>query len=166
MKNILSVIVIASCLTITYQDLKYRYIHLAGILVLALGLFFLEYNRLSTVLPTVISNCVFLTVLCFVLFLYFRIKNNDKKFINRYIGVGDLVLFAVFTIPFNTYNYIVFICSGCILAVLFWLFNLVIFNKHLVRIPLAGILTFYYSLVFITCQFVSFDTHTTTLIEI
>jgi hypothetical protein len=95
--------------------------------------------------------------LLMILHIYVKIKYGDKKIIDKYIGLGDVLIFIVFALSYNPNNYILFICSGCFIGIVYWLFQLLVYRKQNIRIPLAGILAAYHIFIYPLSALYKFD---------
>jgi hypothetical protein len=159
MHQVALVIIAVSSLIIFYTDLKSRYINALWVLVLgaAIGLFTLANYR-GDFLRNSLINLGFLLLLLFLLKMYFSIRNKRfVKIINRYIGVGDLMLFVALSIGYNLNNFIVILILGCLLSLFYYSLLTFLLRKKIIRIPLAGILAMTHFAILISCDLLSFD---------
>lgn len=118
-------------------------IHLYAIAILYSGIILLyivsyrdDYYKIT------ITNCILLLLYISILRFYIVIKKGySEKFLNKYIGTGDIITLTVFSFVYSTFNYIVFILLSCIVGLIFAIVSQKSKNKKPVYIPLAGILT-------------------------
>jgi hypothetical protein len=157
MRNIEFFITIICCLFIFYQDLKYRLIHVGIVILLAACLLLLNLNNLSLLFFWFSINVLFLVVLLITLKIYFSIRKGKIKLINRFIGLGDILLFLVFCLAYNLYNYTVFLLAGCTFSLLYWVVQNRALNKRIIRIPLGSFLAISHLLLQFVCMVNSYD---------
>ncbi len=126
---------------LSYQDFRYRAI---SWWIIPLLFVFLAYNNIKNFSFDIVKNNFllnfgFVLIQLGILYIYFSIKNRRfVNIINTYIGIGDILFFAVLTVCFSFFNYLVFqIVSFFLVAIGFGLFRL--FKKDFTpEIPLAG----------------------------
>lgn len=140
MQYISLVLIILSCILIVFQDFKSRLIHIGSIVILSVALVLLNLFRYKTLLFCFGVNLVFLFFLFATLYFYFRLRKGERKLVDRYIGLGDIVLLFSFGLAYNLYNFTVFIIGGCLLSLIYVGLVTGILRKRMIRIPLAGCL--------------------------
>ena len=127
-----------STLMITYQDFKYRAVHLVFLLSLfaASILDAIQYKR---PIGQMLQTFIFLLVVLVLLSTYLSLKSREIiNPIKQHLGLGDLLFFLA-TIPMFCFNgYILFFISGLLFALL----ASQIFKEKLTDqgIPLAGLM--------------------------
>ena len=161
MQLILFLPMLLGCCFISYQDFSQKLIHVGSVLLLAVGVFIFRISEYKIVFQWFLINSFFLIALSICLYLYFRIRRGEKQIVNKYIGLGDVLLFLIFCFAYNLHNYVMFILFSCVLGLLYWIFVSFVSNKKNVKIPLAGIMAFVHLIVAIFCFIMSFDPLTT-----
>ncbi|MCH8331489.1 MAG: hypothetical protein IH946_08950 [Bacteroidetes bacterium] len=130
---------------IAYQDLRFRAIHWITLPSLfALLLFRAIINIPFTELAVeIMQNLLFVGLQIGILFIYvlFHFRQPNKFFV-KFLGFGDVLFLIVITVGFITSNFILFLTSGYMIAVLSYSF-IRIWNKKQITIPLAGILAIF-----------------------
>lgn len=129
-------LMIVSTAIITYQDFSMRYIHIASIVILLAGILLYRAKNIAISAEYLIINIIYLSMLLLLLYGYFTLKYGKKKFINRYIGSGDVILFAIFCIFYGLFYYIIFLICSCFIALCIGIY--LRRGKTITRIPLAG----------------------------
>ena len=157
MQTIALLLTLFSSLVILYQDFKRRQIHLFAIIVLGMSFILFRINEFRILLFHSFINFVFLVILFAILRLYFRLRKGEKKLINRYIGMGDVLIFVAFCFAYSLYNFTLFILAGCITGLLYWVIQNLVLNKKIIRIPLAGILVLVHLVITLICFKYSYD---------
>jgi len=102
-----------------YQDWKYREIHLFPMLFF----FIATYKLVSPMWQMIFINLSFLAVQLVFLTLYFSIK--EMKMVNLtqdYLGWGDILLLAAFSLFFHPVNFMIFMVAALIGSLLLHLF--------------------------------------------
>lgn len=142
---------------VAYQDISSRWIHLFSIILLGIGTLFYGIRNVL-LLPSLLVNLGFLVILYVVLRLYILVRKGlNEKFINRYMGMGDIWIMLVLCTGYSLYNYVVVILLSCISALLFWAMRNYLFNKQMVRIPLAGFIAVTHCILFFICTIGVYD---------
>lgn len=124
-----------------YEDIRFRLVHVYWYPVVVPGLLglALEAQVFYTVLQQTGQNMLFISLLLFVLTLYFSIK--EKKLVNlfaNYMGWGDVLFFLSAVVYFPLDHYILFFIITVLVALLLTpiFYRLQGKDRH---IPLAGI---------------------------
>ncbi len=137
---------INSCLllllvTVVLQDFKHRLI--SWPLIPLLLLCFLANGLIKTpmaeLLQYTLFNSGFILLQLLVLTFYISIKN--KKFVNivdSYMGLGDILFFAVITTAFSPVNFILFYLAGLVFTLISHRIYIAINKGGSKEIPLAG----------------------------
>ncbi|WP_425236624.1 hypothetical protein [Ulvibacterium sp.] len=140
MEVFLEMVLFVLLLLVFFQDMRYRAIHVALPLVIALlgmVLFFIKNYPVWILWHTFL----FLVLTCSGLYVYLSFK--AKKLVNPFISIGEgdfLLFFAV--IPFfSTSNYILFFITGMLFSMFAFFIIRAITKTNLV--PLAGLLALY-----------------------
>ena len=144
--NILgAILMLLSGFWIFYQDMTSRWIHIVGFLLFAIGVYLNNTGNFIEIGSLFIVNIIFLCILFAVLKLQLHLrKGKNEKMLNRYIGIGDVIILLIFCYAFNLHNLIVFIITSCTISLLYYYFRVIILKKRTVRIPLAGIMALNY----------------------
>ncbi|RYD54588.1 MAG: hypothetical protein EOP56_18865 [Sphingobacteriales bacterium] len=136
-----TILILASCLLITYQDFKARLIHLACFLILGTGIILFILPSFLFLYPLYILNLVFCLLLISILKLYIRIRRGrNENLINKYLGSGDVLMLAMLCFFFTPSTYILFVLVSCMTGIIYFLLARSAVAKQ-VQIPLAGIMT-------------------------
>ena len=133
--NIFLLLVLALCLmSVIYQDLKFRLIHVALPIIISLtGIGFLNFNSIPFYFIYFNIGFIFLSFLFVFLFFKIKYKSKIKDFFDKYLGVGDVVFYLSISPFFILTNFIlIYICT-----LIFSMILALIFNKK-TSIPLAG----------------------------
>jgi hypothetical protein len=148
----LKLIVIFLLLCIAYEDFKDRMVKLVYYILFVFFLLFLRFDTISgsEFLIVFVMNLTYLLLLLSMslLVLYLRYKKITNPFL--YIGVGDLILLFTFCLWFDTLNFVLFNTISLVIALLthILLNRFHFYSKH-TTIPLAGIQSLCFSIVFI-----------------
>lgn len=126
-------------LLVSFQDWKYRRIHVMLPILIFIFSYFLEQSKNNNNIAwrtMVLNSAFFLTTLGFLI-IYMSIKH--KKFLNpfqNYFGFGDLLFYISLTPMFLLHNYILFF----ILSMIFAISMQILFKKIIQEnsVPLAG----------------------------
>ncbi len=132
--------VLGACLLIIFQDFGKRLIHIGSLLLLIAGLIAFNLQHWSVLYKLSLINCAFVIILLAIIKCYIFIRKRDKKFVDRYIGSGDIAAFFVFCIGYDLYNFIVLILLGCICCLIYQAAAILFYKKTVIRLPLAGAL--------------------------
>lgn len=123
-----------------FQDFKQREISWFLIPIAFVGFFYaaMYNNAFEVVLKDVVFNLIFIIVQIILLTIYMSVKNKKLvNIVNTYIGIGDILFFAVIAAAFSPFNFIIFYLASTILTLLgFVLISMV--KKSAKEIPLAG----------------------------
>ncbi len=142
---------------IFYEDVTRRYISFISILVLFAGCILYNIASLPYFGEIFLINIGFLFFFLGFLKLYFSIKNQkNEKLINRYIGLGDVLLLLCLCFSYTLNNYIIVILLSCVVSIMFWFVNM-LRRRTVIRIPLAGVLSLVHLIVIIYCTFTSLN---------
>lgn len=145
-------ILICILLCLAWQDIKKRTISI--FILIALGLFSISFILIQKVnIENIIINLTITILILGFLSMYYKVKLGIKtRIINRFLGLGDILLLLLLTPFFSPVNFIIYINSACILALVFELF----INKENNTIPLVSYLTLSY-LLLMTFQSIVFS---------
>lgn len=157
--NILGLTIsLLGCSLITYSDFKKRHIHLISILILFGGVMLMEmFGNYSLYTITAINISLLFVFLAILRLYIFMRKGWKERFINRYLGSGDVIILFVFCFSYGTLNYILFIIMSCVVGLLASIVYR-LKNKNIkLNIPLAGIMTLIHIPVIIYSEIASFD---------
>lgn len=134
------IITIAGAILVAYQDMNRRMIHLFSVLAMAAGTLWYSISN-EDLWKIILMNIGFLVVVFLLLRIYFLIKKGMKEaFIDRYIGMGDILVMLALCVGYNTYNLMVMILLSCVTALLIWAGWNLLLKRMMIRIPLAGII--------------------------
>lgn len=140
MGKVVTVLIVCCCLHILYQDLRYRLIHGITILILSLALIGSGLIQDNFFWLHFLINVSFMAILFVTLHIYFWFRKGEKTLINRFIGMGDILVLMAFGLGYSLYNFTIFIIAGCVLTLLYWSIQKIVFYKEIARLPLAGFL--------------------------
>lgn len=160
MHIIAGIMIWCACLLIIFQDFGKRLIHVGSLLLLGIGLILFNWHQLIILYTLFIINLLFTMILLLIIKCYIFLRNGDKKFIDRYIGSGDIAIFFVFCIGYDLYNFVLLILLGCICCLIYQAFAILLYKKKIIRLPLAGALAFIH---IITLLFSFFYLHNVTV---
>lgn len=124
-----------------YQDFRLREISWILFPVLAIIVIFIATLELSikTFISFTVFNIVFITIQLAVLAIYFSLKNKKLTLrLDKYIGLGDILLFYVFSLAFSPMNFIIFFTVSLFIILIIWLIISLIAKPKITTIPLAG----------------------------
>lgn len=137
----INIFLILLLLGIAYQDFTTRSVHIllfAVLLILSVWYSFI-YQKWSQLLGGWIFNFIFIAFQLAIVFLYIKMKFGwDKKIINNYLGIGDLVFFLPLVLILPPVNFLAFYISSLIGILLLTLLANMFFGKKIETIPLAG----------------------------
>ncbi len=156
-------LVLIPIVIIFYQDIKYRHISWWTIPLIpaCIVVRFIDSYNLSVLSNNLLINESILFFEIIVLTIYFSIKN--KQFINicqSYLGLGDILFFAVTAPFFFPIHFLVFQISGLLFCLLVSSIVWLIKKDWTFTIPLAGIfsiLFFGYLLLLFTADVIYFS---------
>ena len=135
---IFTVLLCLNLLFITYQDFKERKVYLINLLITLILISFYHYlNSYSTYsyLYTILLNCVFLSIIFLVLYLYTVLR--IKEIFLKTIGLGDIIFFIILAIGFPTLSFLIIFSSSLIFSFILFIFlKPRLTNK---TVPLAGL---------------------------
>ncbi len=140
MGKVITVLIVCCCLHILYQDLRYRLIHGITILILSLALIGSGLIQDNFFWLHFLINVSFMATLFVMLHVYFWFRKGEKTLINKFIGMGDILVLIAFGLGYSLYNFTLFIIAGCVLTLLYWVIQKIVFYKEIARLPLAGFL--------------------------
>lgn len=133
------VLTLLVCGWLCYQDFGKRYINVWSIGLLIIALVAYSYNSVYDV-DFFVINILYLGGILLLLFLYFFFVRRANKIIDRYIGLGDVLIFIVLALGYNLFNYTVLLLTGCVFSLIYFFVSAGIARRRTVRIPLAGCL--------------------------
>lgn len=145
MQTLSFLFILLSCIAIIYQDISYRFIHISFFVLLTVAC--IVYSRYqnteyATLLFTLV-NLSFIGLLLVFLHLYFYIKNKRlTKVINRYLGLGDVLIWIALAFSYSLFNWILVLISSCIFGLFYWVLYNLLLKQRVIRIPLAGCMAF------------------------
>jgi len=153
MNLVLVLFILLICIFIALQDFKYRAVAwylfpLLAFFVLTFG--YVEGIALKKLILFFEVNLIVVFFQLFFLTIYFSIKNK-KMFmpINEIIGLGDILFLIILCFAFSPINFILFV----IIALFLTLLIILIIRKgkfdNQYKIPMAGYLSVFYSIVLI-----------------
>ncbi len=145
MELIITFLLVLTLGIITYQDFKSRMIYwiLFPIGIVLGTLYGLFQTDTMEYLLTVGSNLVFIVLFLIIPLSFFMLKSGSlSALFDRYLGLGDVLMFLLLCFCFSISNLFLFIVSSLCLILLFYGF------LHLLRIrvrtiPLAGLLSLF-----------------------
>ena len=127
------------------QDLRQRAVYLLLFPLLFVVSYFYVKNELTPFDWKV--NGAFVLLQLLVLWVYFSIKEKRTiNYINKYLGLGDILFFIVLVLWFTPVNFILFFVGSLIIT----LIGTIIFKPKSItsyKIPLAGIHALFLALV-------------------
>lgn len=125
---------------IVFQDFRQREISWFFIPLLLAGFIYtaMYKENAGIAFKYILFNLSFIIIQLVLLTIYMSVKNKKLvNIVNTYIGIGDILFFAVIAAAFSPFNFIVFYLISTILTLLgFALFNLLKGSSR--EIPLAG----------------------------
>jgi len=136
--EILSILIFSIML---YQDFRLRAISWILFPVLAIIVIFIASFELpfKTILSFTSFNIIFITLQLALLTVYFSLKNKKLTLrLDKYIGLGDILLFYVFSLAFSPMNFIIFFTVSLFIILITWLIIILIAKPKITTIPLAG----------------------------
>lgn len=144
----IKIILILILVYIFYQDYKDREVYwflFPSVLVCSSILFY------SSTLPelfvsAVILNLLFVILLLTMAFLYTRLKLKIK--FNQVFGLGDVLLFVALAFTFSTISFLSVFVFGLFCALV--LHQALKRYSHFKTVPLAGYLSLYFALVYLS----------------
>jgi hypothetical protein len=143
-----------------YQDLSRRLISALLIPLLLFGFIVrgMQNETMASFLWDTAINMAFLLFQLLLLSIYFSLKNKKSvNIIDSYIGLGDVLFFAVIAAAFSPLNFIVFYLVALTLS-LFGVLCYHIFVRKLQReVPLAGAVASVLMIVLFLSRFVPID---------
>lgn len=140
MEYVILAILMMAFLTMAYQDLKKRQIHVVLPIVVFIGLY--SYNRAYIEISQLLMSLSFVMITILAVTLYFSFKN--KRILNplqEHIGLGDILFFMAVIPMFNFRNYVLFYITGMIFSLV--LFLMLPIKQREQSVPLAGLLSIY-----------------------
>lgn len=155
---IIFIAILISSIAICIQDFCYRLINLYWIAVFGIGTLIYSFVNEPHFYFFLIINCIFFVITFLLLWLYFAIKEKQKTaLINRYIGLGDIIILLILATSYNLYNLAVLILASCISGLLYYA---LVYKKKgtTIRIPLAGILVVLHCIFQLYSQHIKTDT--------
>lgn len=123
------------------QDFKHRLISwpLIPLLLLCFLAQGLIKNQPAELLQYTLFNTAFVLLQLIALTLYISIKNKKMvNIINSYMGLGDVLFFAVITTAFSPVNFIFFYLSGLVFTLVSYRIYIGVNKAGSKEIPLAG----------------------------
>lgn len=136
------ILITVGSILIAYQDISKRLIHIASLAVFFLGTVLYTFTVQELGFVFSLLNLMFLTLLIFLLRIQIIIKKGYKeRFINRYIGLGDIIILIIICFSYNLTNYIILLLASCLSGIVWSLTYKLLFKKKSIRIPLGGILS-------------------------
>lgn len=163
MELFLILVQIAVLSLIVVQDFKHREVFwvLFPALFLCNTLIVIKFMDSSSILFNFLINGSIIFIHLIVLTLYFSIKNNKLTWIvNKYLGIGDVLMFLVMSVLFSPVFFIIYIITSLFGGLIFGVFARILKLKS-VSIPLAGFL----SLVFVPVSLIELFTPGYTIIS-
>lgn len=124
-----------------YQDFRLREISWILFPILALIVIFVAVLELplKTIMSFTAFNVAFITLQLALLAIYFSLKNKKLTLrLDKYIGLGDILLFYVFSLAFSPMNFIIFFTVSLFIILIIWLIIILIAKPKITTIPLAG----------------------------
>jgi len=150
MEYLINTILIAVLGVVIYQDFRYRAVSWIVFLVLFIVSLIVGLGEISAAdfVQSSLINLGILAIIFAGLTLYFSLKEGKLVYIiNKYIGVGDLLLFVILAILFSPANFILFYTISLLLTVLGSAAFILFKKDNKAEIPLAGA----FSIVLIAC---------------
>ena len=143
---LIKLLLLAVLILIAYQDFKYREIHWALFLVIAVFFFIdgqtnMPFNKY---LLNTLYNMIFVLLQFVFVYVFYLIRGHSfKSLFTNIIGVGDCLLISILTLAFSWHGFLLYYIGGLFFTLLIWLFvkNLKMANNKL--IPFAGLLSIY-----------------------
>lgn len=128
-------------MTIFFQDMKQRLIHVGLIVSLFVitGTYWF-YNSFN--FNTLLYNFIFISLNLLFLKLYTKVRKKEKTTDLIYgLGLGDILFFIAILPLFSVFNYMLFIISGLLISLITHVIVSKFYQNKL--IPLAGYLAIY-----------------------
>lgn len=141
---------------VTYQDFKHRAVYWILFPVLALGsILVADWNEFTFISWGI--NTIFISFQLGVLWLYFFTKEKKAyNYINKYLGLGDVLFMVVLIFWFTPINFIIFFITSLSISLLYiLLFQRKVLSSY--KTPLAGIQASLLGSLIILDQTSSFD---------
>ena len=156
MQTATDIFLLIALAVIVFQDFKYRAISwylipLAFLTLLAKGL-----ATTTTIIffENSFFNAVFILLQLILISVYISIKNKKRtNIVNSYLGIGDILFFAVLCVAFSPANFIVFFIVSLVLTLIGFIVYKIIFKSAKAEIPLAGAMAVLFILLIVTGKF-------------
>lgn len=133
---------------IFWQDVKERQVYWFLFPLVAIFCAYLLYSNIleAVFFTTLLINLMFVLLLILVIFIYSILKL--KQPIQHTFGMGDALLFFALAFSFSSISFLTYFVFGLICSLIL---HLVFKNKNQHKsVPLAGYLSLFFSIVYIT----------------
>jgi len=141
---IVKIILLLSLVLISYQDFKDKQVwaFLFPVYALCGALLFFDASQLNTYLVNIAIN---LSVICMILLVSFLVAKFGyrKKFLNKSIGLGDILFFVAFAISFPSISFLNFFTFSVLFALLLVGVRALLSSSKFRSVPLAGCMSLF-----------------------
>lgn len=136
---ILNILIILCLAFIVVQDIRQRAISWILIPLILSAFIYRGLVYENMLLKDVLLNIAFVSIQLLLLTIYMSIKNKKPvNIVNTYLGLGDVLFFAVICAAFSTLNFIVFYLLSMITTLISMVLYNILSKKKSNDIPLAG----------------------------
>lgn len=138
-------------LAVFIQDIKERQVSWFLFPIIALCSGVLQYKNiaLDILIPTLLINASFISLLLFVVFCYAKLKLKTN--INGVFGLGDGLLFFALVFTFSTIPFIILFVFALIFSLVL---HLLIKEKTVIQtVPLAGYMSLFFAITYLSHWF-------------
>jgi len=143
---ITNLILVIALVAITYEDLRYREVHI-WYFALVLLIFGFHFYTEGVPFHYLIINFSFLLVQVVGIILYMVVKHRSFTPLNSFIGAGDILMWGLFVFAFSPLNFIIFFVLSLLLALLL---HHGLSRRYNETLPLAGWQSLSYLLMMLT----------------
>lgn len=150
----LKILILLVFVIIFYQDSKERLVHwflypLLGIIGFSLQL---KFNECSTILIYSLINLILIFILLLVTYIYF-VLFLKKQFIDKSIGLGDIVMFISISFIFPTITFWILFTISLLFSLALYLIlkSMKIQDK---TVPLAGNMSLFFGFIYFVTFFI------------
>lgn len=150
MHTILPILVVVCCFAIAYQDFKSRLIHVGLLVMLTACITLMRCDNIHLLIADTLINMSFLMILYVTLYLYFLIRRGERQIVNKYIGLGDVLILVCICAAFNLQIYTATMLASCLASLVYYAIHLIVYKKKILKIPLAAFIaiTFMFTYIF------------------
>lgn len=140
MEIVIFTAIIISSVIIAIQDFTTRYIHILMLLIWSCAVILYNNRSINEIIMEGSINILYLLTVFLLLYIYVKLRKGKKEqLINRYIGLGDLLILIAPALLYGFLDFVMLILVACFIALLYWFINVALLKKRIIRIPFAGI---------------------------